>query len=32
MKRVGYYVAHMKAPHYGGDSGDIGGAFKERCV
>jgi hypothetical protein len=28
MKRVGYYVSHMKAPHYGDDSGDIGGAFK----
>ena len=28
MKRVGYYVAHMKAPHYGGDSGDISSMFK----
>ena len=28
MKRVGYYVARMEAPHYGGASGDIGGVFK----
>lgn len=30
MKPVGYYVAHMKAPHYGGESGDIGGPFKSQ--
>lgn len=29
MKRVGYYVSHMSAPHYGDDSGDIGGTFKD---